>query len=87
QTAVRAGQLRNAQGSIQSLASLDLWFAGALDNGDGRIFSRESQRLHAQDILNTQGWMGSQGEWSAVGGAFSNRDGSIQTLGDAALAA
>ncbi|CUI43499.1 hemagglutinin repeat-containing protein [Achromobacter xylosoxidans] len=87
QTAVRAGQLRNAQGSIQSLASLDLWFAGALDNRDGRIFSRESQRLHAQDILNTQGWMGSQGEWSAVGGAFSNRDGSIQTLGDATLAA
>ncbi|CAB3888327.1 hemagglutinin repeat-containing protein [Achromobacter ruhlandii] len=86
-TAVRAGQLRNAQGSIQSLAGLDLWLAGTLDNGDGRIFSRESQQLHAQDILNAQGWMGSQGDWSAVGGAFSNRGGTIQTLGDATLAA
>ncbi|MBP1039300.1 hypothetical protein J8631_27580, partial [Serratia fonticola] len=51
-TQVRAASLRNTQGTINGLDSLDMQFTGKLDNSQGRIFSRLSQRLQAQDISN-----------------------------------
>ncbi|MGQ6338033.1 hypothetical protein ACUNEH_26665 [Serratia sp. IR-2025] len=44
-TQVRAASLLNAQGTINSLGSLDMQFSDRLDNGQGRIFSALSQTL------------------------------------------
>ncbi|ALX93080.1 filamentous hemagglutinin [Serratia fonticola] len=86
-TQVRAASLRNTQGTINGLDSLDMQFTGKLDNSQGRIFSRLSQRLQAQDISNAQGWMGSQGGWQAVSGGFDNAEGSVQSQQAMTLAA
>ncbi|WP_253718559.1 hemagglutinin repeat-containing protein [Serratia marcescens] len=86
-TEVRAASLRNAQGAINALGSLDMQFTGKLDNGQGRIFSQSSQMLQAQDIFNARGWMGSQGGWQANSGGFDNTEGSVQSLQAAQLAA
>ncbi len=86
-TGVRAASLRNAQGAINALGSLDMQFTGRLDNGQGRIFSQSSQMLQAQEIVNAQGWMGSQGGWQAISGGFDNTEGSVQSLQAAQLAA
>ncbi|HGM7840050.1 TPA: hemagglutinin repeat-containing protein [Serratia marcescens] len=86
-TGVRAASLLNAQGTINALGSLDMQFTGKLDNGQGRIFSQSSQVLQAQDIFNTQGWMGSQGGWQAISGSFDNTEGSVQSLQAVQLAA
>ncbi|BEO60055.1 hypothetical protein SMQE30_04780 [Serratia marcescens] len=86
-TEVRAASLRNAQGAINALGSLDMQFTGKLDNSRGRIFSQSSQMLQAQEIVNAQGWMGSQGGWQAFSGGFDNTEGSVQSLQAAQLAA
>ncbi|WP_426908580.1 hemagglutinin repeat-containing protein [Serratia marcescens] len=86
-TQVRAASLLNAQGAINALGSLDMQFTGKLDNRQGRVFSQSSQVLQAQDIVNTQGWMGSQGGWQAISGGFDNTEGSVQSLQGAQLAA
>ncbi|MCP1107938.1 hemagglutinin repeat-containing protein, partial [Serratia nevei] len=86
-TQVRAASLRNAQGAINALGSLDMQFTDRLDNGQGRVFSQSSQRLQAQDIVNAQGWMGSQGSWRAISGGFDNTEGSVQSQQEAQLAA
>ncbi|WP_437615214.1 hemagglutinin repeat-containing protein [Erwinia sp. V71] len=86
-TGVRAASLRNAQGAINALGSLDMQFTGRLDNGQGRVFSQSSQMLQAQEIVNAQGWMGSQGGWQAISGGFDNTEGSVQSLQAAQLAA
>ena len=84
---IRAGNLLNGRGSVQSLDSLDMQLTRALDNSSGRIFSQRTQTLSAGDIFNTGGWMGTQGSWSATGGQFVNRDGSVQSQQDASLRA
>ncbi|MCH3857678.1 hypothetical protein LZB78_09835, partial [Campylobacter jejuni] len=44
--------------------------------------------LRAQGIRNVQGWMGSQGDWSAAAtGNIDNGQGTIQSQGVSALAA
>lgn len=86
-TQVRAASLLNAQGAINALDSLNMQFTGKLDNRQGRVFSQSSQVLQAQDIVNTQGWMGSQGGWQAISGGFDNTEGSVQSLQGAQLAA
>ncbi|MEN5018814.1 hemagglutinin repeat-containing protein, partial [Erwinia sp. Eh17-17] len=86
-TQIRADSLLNGQGTLQSLDSLDMQFTRALDNSGGRIFSRLTQTLSAGDIFNTQGWMGTQGSWSADGGQFVNRGGSVQSQQGATLTA
>ncbi|MCG2596946.1 MAG: hemagglutinin repeat-containing protein [Achromobacter sp.] len=86
---LKGGALDNLrQGSILSLGRLDLRFASLLDNGGGRLFSRGAQQLRAQGIRNVQGWMGSQGDWSAAAtGNIDNGQGTIQSQGVSALAA
>ncbi|MEN4124511.1 hemagglutinin repeat-containing protein [Serratia marcescens] len=86
-TEVRAANLRNDQGTINALGSLDMQFTGKLDNSRGRIFSQSSQMLQAQEIVNARGWMGSQGGWQAISGGFDNTEGSVQSLQAAQLAA
>ncbi len=86
-TEVRAVSLLNTLGAINALDSLDMQFTGKLNNGQGRIFSQSSQVLQAQDIFNTQGWMGSQGSWQAISGSFDNTEGSVQSLQAVQLAA
>lgn len=85
-TRVRADSLLNAGGAVQSLDALDMQFTRQLDNGNGKIFSQLSQTLRAEDLLNHQGWMGSQGGWSAVARRFDNRGGSVQSQQNAQLA-
>lgn len=86
-TLVRAANLLNAQGSINALDHLDMQFTRQLDNSNGRIFSKLTQVLQAQDIFNMQGWMGSQGGWSAVSNGFDNSAGSVQSQQSALLSA
>ncbi|MFI8416397.1 hemagglutinin repeat-containing protein [Serratia sp. NPDC078593] len=86
-THIVADSLRNAQGVIQALDTLDMQFTRSLDNGHGRIFSKLSQTLQAQDIYNLQGWMGSQGGWAAVSQHVDNREGSIQSQQQSQLTA
>jgi len=86
-TAVQAAALSNAQGTLNVLSSLDMQLTRTLDNGSGRIFSSLSQTLRAQEILNVRGWMGSQQGWRAVADAVDNREGSVQSQGDALLTA
>ncbi|MBJ2065020.1 hemagglutinin repeat-containing protein [Serratia odorifera] len=86
-TWVRAANLLNAQGAINALDRLEMQFSGKLDNGNGRIFSLLSQTLTAQEIINAQGWMGSQGSWHAVSGGFDNAQGSVQSQQDGLLTA
>ncbi|TEW81144.1 filamentous hemagglutinin N-terminal domain-containing protein [Serratia marcescens] len=86
-TQVRAASLLNAQGTINSLGSLDMQFSDRLDNGQGRIFSALSQTLRGQTISNAQGWMGSQGSWRAISDGFDNTEGSVQSQQEAQLAA
>ncbi|MEN4669610.1 hemagglutinin repeat-containing protein [Pantoea agglomerans] len=83
-TQASAANLLNAQGAINAL---DMQVAGRLDNSNGRIFSRLSQTLQAQEMSNTQGWMGSQGSWTATTAGFDNTAGSVQSQQQAELSA
>ncbi|WHU84196.1 hemagglutinin repeat-containing protein [Pantoea agglomerans pv. betae] len=86
-TQASAANLLNAQGAINALDTLDMQVAGGLDNSNGRIFSRLSQTLQAQEMSNTQGWMGSQGSWTATTAGFDNTAGSVQSQQQAELSA
>ncbi|MEN4932549.1 hemagglutinin repeat-containing protein [Pantoea agglomerans] len=86
-TQASAANLLNAQGAINALDTLDMQVAGRLDNSNGRIFSRLSQTLQAQEMSNTQGWMGSQGSWTATTAGFDNTAGSVQSQQQAELSA
>ncbi|MGC0809673.1 filamentous hemagglutinin N-terminal domain-containing protein [Pantoea agglomerans] len=86
-TQASAANLFNAQGAINALDTLDMQVAGRLDNSNGRIFSRLSQTLQAQEMSNAQGWMGSQGSWTATTAGFDNTAGSIQSQQQAELSA
>ena len=86
-TQASAANLFNAQGAINALDKLDMQFTGRLDNRTGRIFSRLSQTLQAQEIGNAQGWMGSQGSWTATTAGFDNTAGSVQSQQQAELLA
>ncbi|MFK3935499.1 hemagglutinin repeat-containing protein [Pantoea agglomerans] len=86
-TQASAANLLNAQGAINALDTLDMQVAGRLDNSNGRIFSRLSQTLKAQEMSNTQGWMGSQGSWTATTAGFDNTAGSVQSQQQAELSA
>ncbi|WP_337015993.1 hemagglutinin repeat-containing protein [Pantoea agglomerans] len=86
-TQASAANLLNAQGAINALDTLDMQVAGRLDNSNGRIFSRLSQTLQAQEMSNTQGWMGSQGRWTATTAGFDNTAGSVQSQQQAELSA
>jgi len=86
-TQASAVNLFNAQGAINALDTLDMQFTGRLDNSNGRIFSRLSQTLQAQEIGNAQGWMGSQGSWTATSTGFDNTAGSVQSQQQAELSA
>ncbi|RAH28726.1 hemagglutinin repeat-containing protein [Pantoea agglomerans] len=86
-TQASAANLLNAQGAINALDTLDMQVAGRLDNSNGRIFSRLSQTLQAQEMGNTQGWMGSQGSWTATTAGFDNTAGSVQSQQQAELSA
>ena len=82
-----AVNLFNAQGAINALDTLDMQFTGHLDNSNGRIFSRLSQTLQAQEIGNAQGWMGSQARWTATTAGFDNTAGSVQSQQQTELSA
>ena len=86
-TQASAANLLNAQGAINALDTLDMQVAGRLDNNNGRIFSRLSQTLQAQEMGNAQGWMGSQGSWTATTDGFDNTAGSVQSQQQAELSA
>ncbi|MGC1032170.1 hemagglutinin repeat-containing protein [Pantoea agglomerans] len=86
-TQASAANLLNAQGAINALDTLDMQVAGRLDNSNGRIFSRLSQTLQAQEMSNTQGWMGSLGSWTATTAGFDNTAGSVQSQQQAELSA
>jgi filamentous hemagglutinin len=86
-TQASAANLLNAQGAINALDTLDMQVAGRLDNSNGRIFSRLSQTLQAQEMGNAQGWMGSQGSWTATTAGFDNTAGSVQSQQQAELSA
>ncbi|WP_223822601.1 hemagglutinin repeat-containing protein [Candidatus Pantoea gossypiicola] len=86
-TQASAANLLNAGGAINALDALDMQFTGRLDNSNGRIFSRLSQTLQAQEISNAQGWMGSQGSWTATTAGFDNTAGSVQSQQQAELSA
>ncbi|MDQ0021154.1 hemagglutinin repeat-containing protein [[Curtobacterium] plantarum] len=86
-TQASAANLLNAQGAINALDTLDMQVAGRLDNSNGRIFSRLSQTLQAQEMGNAQGWMGSQGSWTATSAGFDNTAGSVQSQQQAELSA
>ncbi|MDQ0630855.1 hemagglutinin repeat-containing protein [Pantoea agglomerans] len=86
-TQASAATLLNAQGAINALDTLDMQVAGRLDNSNGRIFSRLSQTLQAQEMGNAQGWMGSQGSWTATTAGFDNTAGSVQSQQQAELSA
>ncbi|WP_338554443.1 hemagglutinin repeat-containing protein [Pantoea agglomerans] len=86
-TQASAATLLNAQGAINALDTLDMQVAGRLDNSNGRIFSRLSQALQAQEMSNAQGWMGSQGSWTATTAGFNNTAGSVQSQQQAELSA
>ena len=86
-TQASAANLLNAQGAINALDTLDMQVAGRLDNGNRRIFSRLSQALQAQEMGNAQGWMGSQGSWTATTAGFDNTAGSVQSQQQAELSA
>ena len=86
-TQVSAANLLNAGGAVNALDALDMQFAGRLDNSNGRIFSRLSQTLQAQEIGNAQGWMGSQANWTAASAGFDNTAGSVQSQQQAELSA
>jgi len=84
-TQASAANLFNAQGAINALDTLNMQFTGRLDNRTGRIFSRLSQTLQAQEIGNAQGWMGSQASWTATTAGFDNTAGSVQSQQQAEL--
>ncbi|MCT2419705.1 filamentous hemagglutinin N-terminal domain-containing protein [Pantoea sp. XY16] len=86
-TQASAANLLNAGGAINALDALNMQFTGRLDNSNGRIFSRLSQTLQAQEIGNAQGWMGSQGRWTATTAGFDNTAGSVQSQLQAELSA
>ncbi|TSH80146.1 hemagglutinin repeat-containing protein [Pantoea sp. paga] len=86
-TQASAANLFNAQGAINALDTLDMQVAGRLDNSNGRIFSRLSQTLQAQEMGNAQGWMGSQESWTATTAGFDNTAGSVQSQQQAELSA
>jgi len=86
-TQASAANLFNAQGAINALDTLDMQFTGRLDNNNGRIFSRLNQTLQAQKMGNAQGWMGSQGRWTATTAGFDNTAGSVQSQQQAELTA
>ncbi|WP_313656143.1 hemagglutinin repeat-containing protein, partial [Pantoea sp.] len=86
-TQASAASLFNSQGTINGLDTLAMQITGRLDNSSGHIFSRLSQTLKAQEIGNTQGWMGSQGSWSAASAGFDNTGGSVQSQQQAELSA
>ncbi|MCP1206361.1 hemagglutinin repeat-containing protein [Pantoea sp. B550] len=86
-TQASAANLLNAGGAINALDALNMQFTGRLDNSNGRIFSRLSQTLQAQEIGNAQGWMGSQGRWAATTAGFDNTAGSVQSQLQAELSA
>ncbi|WP_313536778.1 hemagglutinin repeat-containing protein [Pantoea sp.] len=86
-TQASAANLFNAQGAINALDTLDMQFTGRLDNTNGRIFSRLSQMLQAQEMGNAQGWMGSQASWTATTAGFDNTAGSVQSQLQAELMA
>ncbi|SFO40504.1 filamentous hemagglutinin [Candidatus Pantoea varia] len=86
-TQASAANLLNAQGAINALDTLDMQFTGRLDNSNGRIFSRLSQTLQAQEMGNAQGWMGSQASWTATSAGFDNTAGSVQSQQQAELSA
>ncbi|MGC0845628.1 hemagglutinin repeat-containing protein [Pantoea agglomerans] len=86
-TQASAANLLNAQGAINALDTLDMQVAGRLDNSNGRIFSRLSQTLQAQEMGNAQGWMGSQESWTATTAGFDNTAGSVQSQQQAELSA
>ncbi|WP_288477251.1 hemagglutinin repeat-containing protein [uncultured Pantoea sp.] len=86
-TQASAVNLFNAQGAINALDTLDMQFTGHLDNSNGRIFSRLSQTLQAQEIGNAQGWMGSQARWTATTAGFDNTAGSVQSQQQTELSA
>jgi len=86
-TQASAANLLNAGGAVNALDALAMQFAGRLDNSNGRIFSRLSQTLQAHDIGNAQGWMGSQGSWTATTAGFDNTAGSVQSQQQAELSA
>ncbi|MDC9589540.1 hemagglutinin repeat-containing protein [Xenorhabdus sp. XENO-10] len=83
---VNALSLLNAQGKIEVLDALDMRFTQTLDNSKGHIFSKLAQSLRAENILNTQGWTGTQRGWSATAERFDNQEGSVSSLQDATLA-
>ena len=86
-TQASAANLFNAQGAINALDSLAMQFTNRLDNSNGRIFSRLSQTLQAQEMSNARGWMGSQGSWTATTAGFDNTAGSVQSQQQAELSA
>ena len=86
-TQASAANLFNAQGAINALDTLDMQFTGRLDNSNGRLFSRLSQTLQAQEMGNAQGWMGSQGSWTATTAGFDNTAGGVQSQQQAELTA
>ncbi|KAF6660788.1 filamentous hemagglutinin N-terminal domain-containing protein, partial [Pantoea sp. EKM101V] len=86
-TQASAANLLNAGGAVNALDALDMQFAGRLDNSNGRIFSRLSQTLQAQEIGNAQGWMGSQANWTAATAGFDNTAGHVQSQQQAELSA
>ncbi|WP_262390879.1 hemagglutinin repeat-containing protein [Pantoea alfalfae] len=86
-TQASAANLLNAGGAINALDALDMQFTGRLDNSNGRIFSRLSQTLQAQEISNAQGWMGSQESWTATTAGFDNTAGIVQSQQQAELSA
>ncbi|MEB7540145.1 hemagglutinin repeat-containing protein [Pantoea anthophila] len=86
-TQASAANLLNAGGAINALDTLDMQFAGRLDNSNGRIFSRLSQTLQAHEISNAQGWIGSQANWTAATAGFDNTAGNVQSQQQAQLSA
>jgi len=86
-TQASAANLFNAQGAINALDTLAMQFTNRLDNSNGRIFSRLSQTLQAQEMSNARGWMGSQGSWTATTAGFDNTAGSVQSQQQAELSA
>ena len=85
-TQVRAASLLNAQGTINSLGSLDMQFSDRLDNGQGRIFSALSQTLRGRPSPTRRvGWAARS--WRAISDGFDNTEGSVQSQQEAQLAA
>ncbi|SUX53814.1 Filamentous hemagglutinin [Chromobacterium vaccinii] len=80
---LQAGDLSNADGTLESAGELALKVDGALDNHGGKLLSEQAQSVQAGSLSNEKGSIGSRAGLKLESGDASNRGGEILSLGDA----